>query len=525
MRRCQRYALGVPLPCRRRSTLATEAGVAEKQPTVSSCPHRAEVRPFHEIPGPKPLPIIGNIWRYMPIIGDMDITRMHRNAQKLLDRYGPLVREVVVGDRVVVHVFEPRDMEQVFRHEGRYPARLSHRALLKYRNERPHQYCGGGLFPSNGEEWSRLRHTFQKPLMQQSAMAVYMDVLQEVTWDIANLIRKTRHRTTLEMHDFLTELYRWALECTGVLALNTRLGCLEGDLSPDSEQQRLVEAASETHRIIMLTENGLPFWKVWNTPAYKRLVKSQDFMAGIVNKYLGQAKEKVRTDIPEKDKTVLEKFLSNPETDIKGVFTMILDMFLAGIDTTAYTTSFILYYLATNPTSQEKLFLELRRFLPEKDSHLDLEQLQNATYLRACIRESLRLSPIAIGVGRILPEDVVLSGYNVPAGTLLITHNQVACRQDSNYAQPNTFAPERWLKDRGDQGTTARAHPFCLLPFGYGPRMCIGKRFAETVMCLLLARIIRNFELEYKYEKMDCFTRLINVPDKPLRMIFMDRSD
>ncbi|CAN7982035.1 unnamed protein product, partial [Ixodes pacificus] len=132
----------------------------------------------------------------------------------------------------------------------------------------------------NGEEWSRLRHTFQKPLMQQNSMAVYMPVLQDVTWDVANLIRKTRHRTSLEMRDFLTELYRWALECTGVLALNTRLGCLEGKLSLDSEQQRLVEAASETHRIIMLTENGLPFWKFWDTPAYKRLVKSQDFMAG-----------------------------------------------------------------------------------------------------------------------------------------------------------------------------------------------------------------------------------------------------
>lgn len=525
MRRAPPFVLGVPLTSRGSSSLAPSEGMADKQSTVSFCPNTAEVRPFYEIPGPKPLPIIGNIWRYMPIIGDMDITRMHRNAQKLLNRYGPLVREVVVGDRVVVHVFDPRDMEQVFRNEGRYPARLSHRALLKYRSNRPQQYSGGGLFPSNGEEWSRLRHTFQKPLMQQNSMAVYMPVLQDVTWDVANLIRKTRHRTSLEMRDFLTELYRWALECTGVLALNTRLGCLEGKLSLDSEQQRLVEAASETHRIIMLTENGLPFWKFWDTPAYKRLVKSQDFMAGIVNKYLGQAKEKVRTDIPEEKKTVLEKFLSNPETDIKGVFTMILDMFLAGIDTTAYTTSFILYYLAINPSSQEKLFLELRRLLPEKDSQLDLEQLQNASYLRACIRESLRLSPIAIGVGRILPEDVVLSGYNVPAGTVLITHNQVACRQASNYPEPESFSPERWLKDRSDQGSTAKTHPFCLLPFGYGPRMCIGKRFAETVMCLLVARIVRNFELEYKYEKIDCFTRLINVPDKPLKMVFVDRSD
>lgn len=481
-------------------------------------------RPFHEIPGPKPLPLVGNIWRYLPLIGDMDLTRMHRNAKKLLDRYGTLVREVVVGDRVVVHVFDPRDMEHVFRHEGRYPARLSHRALLKYRRERPHMYNSGGLFPSNGEEWFRLRHMFQKPLMQQGAMAAYIDVLQEVTLDVANLIRQTRDSSTNEVEDFLKQLYQWALECTGVLALNTRLGCLEQGLSSDSEPARLVEAASETHRIIMVTENGLPFWKVWNTPAYRKLVQSQDFMASIVSKYLERHKlEEVQEGRREngKERTVLEKFLSMPDVDIKDVFAMILDMFLAGIDTTAYSTTFILYYLAMNRRCQEKLALELGSLLPTKDSKLSMEQLQEAVYLKACIKESLRLSPIAIGVGRVLPEDIVLSGYNIPAGTVLIMHNQVACRQESNYPEPDVYIPERWLKERTEG---SRAHPFTLLPFGYGPRMCIGKRFAETVMCLLVARIVRNFVLEYKHEDLDCFTRLINVPDKPLKLTFIDRD-
>ncbi|XP_077488423.1 cytochrome P450 302a1, mitochondrial-like isoform X2 [Amblyomma americanum] len=475
-------------------------------------------RPFHEIPGPKPLPVIGNIWRYL--IGEMDLTRMHRNAQKLLDRFGPLVREVVFGDRVVVHVFDPRDMEHVFHNEGRYPARLSHRALLKYRRERPHLYGSGGLFPSNGEEWSRLRHIFQKPLMQQGAMSAYMDVLQEVTCDVADLVRQTRDSATLEVDDFLKELYRWALECTGVLALNARLGCLQRDLSSDSEQQRLVEAASETHRIIMVTENGLPFWKVWNTPAYRKLVESQDFMASIVSKYLERAEADARPDTGG-ERTVLEKFLSTPGIDIKDIFTMILDMFLAGIDTTAYSTTFILYHLATNGSCQEKLAHELLSLLPGKDSKLSMQQLQGASYLRACIKESLRLSPIAIGVGRVLSEDIVLSGYNIPSGTVLIMHNQVACRQATNYPEPDAYRPERWLKERAEGG---RAHPFTLLPFGYGPRMCIGKRFAETVMCLLVARIVRNFVLEYKHEDLDCFTRLINVPDKPLRMTFIDRN-
>ncbi|KAH8021939.1 hypothetical protein HPB51_018788 [Rhipicephalus microplus] len=478
-------------------------------------------RPFHEIPGPKPLPLIGNIWRYLPLIGDMDLTRMHRNAQKLLDRYGTLVREVVVGDRVVVHVFDPRDMEHVFRHEGRYPARLSHRALLKYRRERPHMYNSGGLFPSNGEEWFRLRHIVQASSRgKKSAFMAYRT--KPSVFLFGGGIGKEA------INSFGSPISRMSacdrihsVHCTGVLALNTRLGCLQQGLSSDSEQSRLVEAASETHRIIMVTENGLPFWKVWNTPAYKQLVQSQDFMASVVSKYLEKAKVAEEGPDTGTERTVLEKFLSMPGVDLKDVFAMILDMFLAGIDTTAYSTTFILYYLAMNRRCQEKLALELASLLPTKDSKLTAEQLHEAVYLKACIKESLRLSPIAIGVGRVLPEDIVLSGFNIPAGTVLIMHNQVACRQESNYPEADVYRPERWLKER-TEGT--RAHPFTLLPFGYGPRMCIGKRFAETVMCLLVARVVRNFVLEYKHEDLDCFTRLMNVPDKPLKMTFIDRN-
>ncbi|XP_064488659.1 cytochrome P450 302a1, mitochondrial-like [Ornithodoros turicata] len=502
------------------SSLAPAVNEELKHGSPEVCRPVEGAKAFEEIPGPKPLPIIGNIWRYLPGIGEYDLTHMHRNAQLLFKRYGPLVREVIVGDRVVVHVFDPRDMEQVFRHEGRYPSRLSHRALLKYRLERPQQYSSGGMFPSNGEEWLRLRHMFQKPLMQHKAMNVYMRPLQEITCEVAHLIRKARNGTSMEMEDFLKELYSWALECTGVLVLNSRLGCLRQNLKHGSEAQRLVEAAAETHRIVMVTENGLPLWKLFNTPTYKKLVETQDFMASVVLKYLKKAQQEVGPEDSEETRTILEKFLCNPEIDFRDVFTMAVDMFLAGIDTTAYSTAFMLYHLSTNPRCQERLCEELTGLMPSPESHLDLNQLANAPYLRACIKESLRMNPIAIGIGRILPEDVVLSGFNVPAGTLLITHNQAACRHEVNYEDPDAFRPERWIKE---QNSAARAHPFCSLPFGYGPRMCVGRRFAETVMSLLLARLIRTFEVSYRHEEIDCFTRLINVPDKPLKLAFRDR--
>ena len=73
---------------------------------------------------------------------------MHLNAAKLKNEFGNLVREKVVADRILVHVFDPRDIETVFRNEGRYPTRLSHRALLKYREQRPTEYRNGGIIPT-----------------------------------------------------------------------------------------------------------------------------------------------------------------------------------------------------------------------------------------------------------------------------------------------------------------------------------------------------------------------------------------
>ncbi|OQR76472.1 hypothetical protein BIW11_07765 [Tropilaelaps mercedesae] len=242
--------------------------------------HQDAVKPFEEIPGPKPLPIIGNIWRYIPPFGDLDITKMHLNALKMRKRYGSLVLEKVIADRIVVHVFDPQDMETVFRNEGRCPTRLSHRALLRYRQQRPEQYRNGGLFPSsNGADWAEMRTKFQVPLMRQNHMEMYRNHLHDVSEDLIDTC--SRMELLDGKKDLSPVLYRWALESTGVIALDSRLGCLRYpmDDSASARPRRLVEAIAETLNVTMLTENGLQFWRYWDTPTYQKLVKAQDSMA------------------------------------------------------------------------------------------------------------------------------------------------------------------------------------------------------------------------------------------------------
>lgn len=76
--------------------------------------------------------------------------------------------------------------------------------------------------------------------------------------------------------------------------------------------------------------------------------------------------------------------------------------------------SFILYHLAKNPLKQEKVFKEVSKFLPTSNSRISRDVLSELRYLKAVVKESFRLNPISIGVGRILPVDATFSGYFCP---------------------------------------------------------------------------------------------------------------
>lgn len=87
---------------------------------------------------------------------------------------------------------------------------------------------------------------------------------------------------------------------------------------------------------------------------------------------------------------------------------------------TTYTTCFVLYHLAKNLQVQNKLYQETCEILPDPTAKLNESVFVNkASYARAVLKESLRLNPISVGVGRKLNNDLILSGYNVPQGVSL----------------------------------------------------------------------------------------------------------
>jgi len=168
-----------------------------------------------------------------------------------------------------------------------------------------------------------------------------------------------------------------------------------------------------------------------------------------------------------------------------------MTLFLAGHETTAMAMTWTWYLLSQHPQVEARLVDELSQVLQGRAPTIgDLAQLP---YTEMVVRESMRLYPPAPGVAREPIEDVRIGGYDVPRGSL-VTVNTYAMHRDRRFFED----PERFDPERFGPGWEERIDRYAFLPFGGGPRVCIGNGFAMMEARLLLATIAQRwrFSLE-----------------------------
>ncbi|XP_076242279.1 cytochrome P450 302a1, mitochondrial [Calliopsis andreniformis] len=477
--------------------------------------NKVQPKPFKDIPGPKSLPLIGTLYKYLPLIGEYSFTNLYDSGIKRLKRFGPLVREEIVPNVNIVWIFRPEDIAEIFKAEsGLHPERRSHLALLKYRKDRSDLYRTGGLLPTNGPEWWRLRKEFQKVSSKPQDVINYLEETDHVIKEFVDLCDEE------EFEDLLPILSRLYLELTCLVVFDARLNSFsKEERRENSKSSKLIEAAFATNSAILKLDNGLQFWRFFETPLYRKLRKAQTYMEMVALELVFRGKKETES---KKSKSFLNAYLENPALDIKDVVGMACDMLLAGIDTTTYSTAFALYHLAKNQETQERLRSEAVQLLPDPNQPITAEILRNASYTKAVIKESLRLNPISVGIGRILQTDIVISGYEVPKGTVVVTQNQITCRLPEHFSEPDLFKPERWIRENSENklGGGKSVHPYVVLPFGHGPRSCIARRFAEQNMQVLLLQLCRKFKFSWCGGQLGVLSLLINKPDAPMKFKF-----
>jgi cytochrome P450 len=162
---------------------------------------------------------------------------------------------------------------------------------------------------------------------------------------------------------------------------------------------------------------------------------------------------------------------------------------LAGQETTSLALTWTWYLLSQHPSAREKLENEIDAVLGGRPP--DYADLANLPYLRMVLDESMRLYPPAWGFSRQAMADDELGGYRLPKGWLAFIIPWVMHRHPAYWSDPERFDPERFSPER-----SADRPKFVYIPFGAGPRQCIGNQFATIEAQLTLATLVQQYRLQ-----------------------------
>nr|AKH03539.1 cytochrome P450 3078B1 [Paracyclopina nana] len=484
------------------------------------------LNPFEEIPGPpgKGFPILGHshlllkkphkfgkAWENVRALKKQYL----REGDKMLRMHSPLFNPPHGN---ILFIFDPQLYQEMLTHEGKYPCRgPGFDPFIMMRKMRKDIYSETvGVLMEEGEKWHEMRSKVQQDLMRPKSAHFYIDEIQKVSDDFIEFIRQKRtHDNNID--NFLPDLYRYTFESICCISLDTRLGCLQ--LNMDPEIAKVFKASNDFLASFPEFTSGVPTWKFlpprWNKTfrtAQGNLDILLDFSKIQVEDAIKRINKKANEE-SDNDLSLLERMIlrNGPESTFPIV--MAIDLIFAGIDTTGNSLGLLLYHLAQNPEKQDKLREEFKSI----GSNLTVKDLDKMKYFKGCLQESFRLTPTLAINGRVIPEDIELDGYHIPAKTACWHYHQLFGEDPEMFPEPKKFKPERWIENKKD------IHPMAVRSFSRGPRMCIGKRFAELELQIATHRIISNFEVKWRgKDNMGVTQVLINVPDHQLDFQFND---
>jgi len=222
---------------------------------------------------------------------------------------------------------------------------------------------------------------------------------------------------------------------------------------------------------------------------------------GIEGKHLAITKE-IRTNVSQR---IADRRAGAPKDDLlqmlldsryedngepmadRQIIDEIKILFAAGHETSANALVWIIWLLLRHPEELAKVRAEITAV--EAEAPLGFDNARQLTYLTQVVEEGMRLYPPAWITDRVALETDHAAGYDITRGTTVGIYFYGLHHHPDYWDEPDQFRPERMTPE----AKKAR-HPFCFLPFGGGPRLCIGNHFAILEMQLILARLLRDYD-------------------------------
>ena len=386
-------------------------------------------------------------------------------------RYGDIVRHQM--GTFVAHVSRHPD-------HVKHVLQENHANYIKGRGLRKMKvFLGEGLLTSEGDFWRRQRKLIQ-PAFHRQRLALLASTMAECTAEMLDEWKAIAAGKKPE--NIAQQMMRLTLN----IAAKTLFSV---DVRHEAEAVgRALTIALEEGNRRLFTLVELPLWV--STPAN---VRYRDAMAELDRVVYGiiETRRKTKTDKVD----LLGMLIEARDEDTgetmsdKQIRDETMTLFLAGHETTANALSWIWYLLSKHPAEHRKLEREVDEVLGGKAPRFD--DLPNLKYTRMVVEESLRLYPPAWIFGRTALGDDTLGGYSIPKRSIVAMSPFLIHRHPEFWSNPEGFDPERFAPE-----ASATRHKYAYVPFGGGPRVCIGNQFAMLESQLCLAMMVQRYRLE-----------------------------
>lgn len=407
-------------------------------------------------PGPKGLPLLGS----GPHLARDPLGFLEQMAK----RYGDIA-SASLGPRRIVMLNDPDSVAEVFVNR--------HAECVKDATTRELMpLLGNGLLTNDGDDWRRQRK-LAAPALQPKRIEGYARSMVEAAARRAAMFRDHEKR------DVHADMMQVTLEIVG----ETLLGF---DTSVHGERvAHALEDALAYYDTRLFSPLGLVM-QVFPRFGRARLDRARASLERLVMHMIESARRDQRDDY------LLAQLLRAQTDDGEHMSDRqacdeALTMLLAGHETTALTLSYAIYLLSRAPECEAELRRELSAFGDRPLTTADLPQLP---YLDAVVRETLRLYPPAWVFGREVVSSFEVGGYTLTPGVQVLCSPYTLHRDPRFFDQPEQFDPTRWLDPK-------RTPPrYAYVPFGAGPRVCIGLHFAKLEAMLVLATCLQQVRLQ-----------------------------
>ncbi|WP_164730383.1 cytochrome P450 [Pelagibacterium montanilacus] len=414
--------------------------------------------------GPRALPVLGHL---LDMNRDM-LGFLERSARE----HGDVTR-LKLGVFPAVLVNEADLIEQVLvkQHERFTKNRVFWRQL--------EALLGNGLFTAEDAEWQRQRK-LSAPAFATRPLQDYAPHMVELT---EKVIGRWQDGQEIDMH---REMMALGL----MIAARTLLNADVSEYLEEMEQAAywvIDEVAARFSRPVVIPD-AVPL------PGHIRYRRGIAYMEKMIYRII--AEQRSGRGEPAGFLSLLMSARDengNPMSD-RQLRDEICNMLLAGYETSALSMAWGFHLLGQHRDIQDRIAQEAHEVAG--DRALTYEDIAKLSLTEWSVIEILRLLPPGWAIGREAREDVTLGDYAVAKGTTVILSPWVTQRDPRYFEDPLMFRPERWV------GDFRRTLPrFAYFPFGGGPRICIGNRFAMMEAMLMLATIARRFDIERLTDK------------------------